>query len=377
MRRLRGTWLATVHILTGFPVGLCTAASTGLSLILSVGSVAPLRAVVNGCTAVQRSRFRALLGVSIPDVPGLQEASRRTSALWRQTAFHLLALPIGVGGAVLVATAWSLGLAFTAAIGYAGALPGRSAVLLLTVSGLLLLVVAGGLGRQMARFDSWVARRLLGPSAPEALAARLDELARSREQAVTAADAERRRIERDLHDGTQQRLVSLALTLGMARADLPEGAARDAVGQAHQEAKEALAELRGFVRGLHPAVLNDRGLDAALSGLVARLPQPVDLHVDVASRCPPVIEAIAYFVVSETLTNIARHARAGTVEVKVVRSGDRLRVTVTDDGVGGAEQQSGGGLRGLAQRAASVDGTLRIQSPPGGPTTVEVELPCG
>ena len=162
----------------------------------------------------------------------------------------------------------------------------------------------------------------------------------------------------------------------MARADLPDGPTRDAVGQAHDEAKEALSELRGFVRGLHPAARR-RGLDAALSGLVARSVQPVDLHVDVPARCPPVIEAIAYFVVSETLTNIARHARARHVRVAVVRDRDRLRVTVTDDGIGGAVIRAGGALHGLVQRAGSVDGTLALRSPPDGPTTVEVELPCG
>ncbi|MDR7274210.1 sensor histidine kinase [Catenuloplanes atrovinosus] len=371
---MRGVWLATVHSLTGLPAGLCTAVLAGCALPLSPVTVAPLRAVVRGATAMQRARFRALLGAEIPDVPGVRDATRRTTALWRQTAYHLLALPFGAAGAAVVTAAWSAGLAF-AGLSFTFATGVRGT--LLTAAGLALLVVAAALGRGVARLDAAVARRLLGPSPTEALAARLDELARSRSQAIEAADAERRRIERDLHDGTQQRLVSLALTLGMARAELPDGPARDAVGQAHEEAKATLAELRGFVRGLHPAVLDDRGLDAALSGLVVRLPQPVDLHVDVVPRCPAVIEAIAYFVVSESLTNIARHARATHVRVSVVRSRDRLRITVTDDGIGGAAARPGGGLHGLGQRAASVDGTLRVQSPPGGPTTVEVELPCG
>jgi signal transduction histidine kinase len=369
VRRLRDVWLATVHSLTGLPVGLCTAVLTGCALPLSLVSRRPLRAVVDWCTAVQRSRFLALRGVAIPDV-----SAPDVSALWRHTAYHLLSLPFGAAAAVLVGAAWSAGLAFA---GLAFTFTSGPAAVLLTAAGLALIMVAAALGWGLARLDSVIARRLLGPSPAEAFAARLDELARSRSQAVEAADAERRRIERDLHDGTQQRLVSLALTLGMARADLPDGPARDAVGQAHEEAKATLAELRGFVRGLHPAVLNDRGLDAALSGLVVRLPQPVGLHVDVVPRCPPVIEAIAYFVVSEALTNVARHARATRVDVEVVRRGDRLRITVTDDGTGGAAARDGGGLRGLAQRAASVDGSLRIQSPPGGPTIVEVELPCG
>jgi signal transduction histidine kinase len=139
---------------------------------------------------------------------------------------------------------------------------------------------------------------------------------------------------------------------------------------------EALAELREFVRGLHPAVLNDRGLDAALSGIVARAPLPIRLRVDVASGCSPSIEAVAYFVVSEALTNVAKHAHASHCEVTVERCSDRLRIVVSDDGEGGATPANGSGLLGLAQRAAAVDGTLTIDSPAGGPTRITVELPC-
>jgi signal transduction histidine kinase len=207
---------------------------------------------------------------------------------------------------------------------------------------------------------------------------RVDTLARSREGVVDAADAERRRIERDLHDGTQQRLVSLAMNLGMAKgalADAPEPARR-AVEEAHEEAKRALTELRGFIRGLHPAVLDDRGLDAALSGIAARAPLPVDVRVTVPRRCSPTVEAVAYFVVSEALTNVARHANATRAEIVVEQSEGRLRVVVRDNGQGGASADGGTGLRGLAQRVASVDGTLHIDSPAGGPTVVSAELPC-
>jgi signal transduction histidine kinase len=157
---------------------------------------------------------------------------------------------------------------------------------------------------------------------------------------------------------------------------LPESVRLD-IEQSHEQALAALAELRELVRGLHPAVLSDRGLDAALSGLVARAPYPVRLQVDVARRCPPDIEAIAYFTVSEALANVTKHARATCAEITVRRSGDRLRVTVTDDGSGGASLDSeGSGLHGLAQRAGTVDGWLRVDSPAGGPTTITVELPC-
>jgi signal transduction histidine kinase len=195
---------------------------------------------------------------------------------------------------------------------------------------------------------------------------------------VDAADLERRRIERDLHDGAQQRLVSLALNLGLARETLtgvPDDAMRVIV-EAHEEAKEALAELRTLIRGLHPAVLEDRGLDAALSGVAARVPLPVRLRVEVEPRASSTVEAVAYFVVSEALTNVVRHARAAEVDVEVARRGDLLRVTVRDDGAGGADPSAGTGLTGLARRVRSVDGAFRITSPAGGPTTVTVELPC-
>ena len=168
------------------------------------------------------------------------------------------------------------------------------------------------------------------------------------------------------------------MNLGMARenlTDLPE-AARQVIAEAHDEAKAALAELRSLVRGLHPAVLDDRGLDAALSGIAARAPLPVTLHVDVPRRASPTVEAVAYFVVSECLANIARHAAARRAEIDVRRAGDLLCIRISDDGVGGADPARGTGLGSLAQRARSVDGTMRIDSPAGGPTLITVELPC-
>jgi len=219
----------------------------------------------------------------------------------------------------------------------------------------------------------------LGPSRAEELEHRVEHLTQTRAGVVDAADAERRRLERDLHDGTQQRLVSLAMNLGMARAQAATTEeARRAIAEAHEEAKAALSELRDLIRGLHPAVLEDRGLDAALSGVVARMPIPVRLTVDGLDhrRPAPVIEAVAYFVVSEGLANIAKHAQASQAEVFVQRSGDRLHVIVTDDGVGGADPARGTGLAGLARRARSVDGTFEVSSPPGGPTMLTVDLPC-
>jgi signal transduction histidine kinase len=298
---------------------------------------------------------------------------------WRPTLHALTGLPVGLGtGAVL----FVVFLYIAGAWGDAPGLGAGAAIAAVAAAGLL---AAPWLGRGVSGVDVRVGRALLGPSRAAELTRRVESLSRSRVEIAAAADAERRRIERDLHDGAQQRLVSLAMNLGLARAtltDVPE-AARLAIEQAHDEAIQALAELREFVRGLHPAVLNDRGLDAALSGVVARAPLPVRLRVDVATRCSPSIEAIAYFVVSEALTNVTKHADAGHAAVTVQRAGDRLRIDVTDDGRGGAtvhtEDDSlagGSGLRGLAQRAAAVDGTLTVHSPPGGPTTITVELPC-
>jgi signal transduction histidine kinase len=247
----------------------------------------------------------------------------------------------------------------------------------LTVGGVVLLLLAPRATAGVAALDARVARALLGPSRAEQLEHQVEHLTQTRAGVVDAADAERRRLERDLHDGTQQRLVSLAMNLGMARAQATTAEeAQQAIADAHEEAKAALAELRNLVRGLHPAVLEDRGLDAALSGVAARMPIPVRLSVDLPRRPAPVIEAVAYFVVSEGLANIAKHAQASQAEVVVQRAGDRLHIIVTDDGAGGADPARGTGLAGLAKRAESVDGTFDISSPEGGPTMLTVDLPC-
>jgi signal transduction histidine kinase len=223
-----------------------------------------------------------------------------------------------------------------------------------------------------------IARALRGPSRRE-LARRVESLTASRTEVVHAADAERRRIERDLDDGTHQRLTSLAMNLGIARATLPDlpPPAREAFAQAHDEAKQALAELRELVRGMHPAVLDDRGLDAALSGIAAQASVPVRLRVTMSGRVAAPVEAVAYFVVAEALTNVAKHAFATRAEVTVERIANRLCVAVRDDGRGGVDPRRGTGLRRVAERVGSVDGTLLMQSPVGGPTAILVDLPCG
>lgn len=340
-------------------------------------------------TRVQTSRLAALLDIRLPG-PAVRRGlaqSLRSDVLWRQAAYHVAVGPgIALGG-LLTLGAWACGAGLLVLPCAAWALPATSPLNLgahpVTVTagwllGGLLLFVAPPLASAVARLDAAAARALLGPGRAHELQLRVDHLAVSRAALLAAADTERRRIERDLHDGVQQRLVALAMKLGIARATHPglTPELKDLLGEVHAEAKEALTELRDLVRGLHPAVLDEQGLDAALSGIAARAPFPVRLHVSAEGRAAPAIEAVAYFVVSEALANIAKHAQASRADVHLERHADVLRVTVVDDGIGGADPGRGTGLTGLTQRVSSVDGTLMISSPVGGPTEITVELPC-
>jgi len=401
-------WLTTVNILVGLWTGLLAfvvlawllPAALVLTPVFLVGI--PLLAfallVSRWFGALDRGRYRLVLGVDIPsphpdEKPDGSVVDRfrtllRTPARWREAGYGLLRFPLSAVEVVLVAAAWLLPLGGLTLPIYNWSLPhGGANLALFTVRSwwslalvfllsVLLLINAPRMVRWLGVADLAIARRLLGPD----LAARVDELERSRAAVVVSADEERRRIERDLHDGAQQRLVALAMQLGRARSRFttdPEGA-RALLDEAHNEAKLALAELRDLARGLHPAVLTDRGLDAALSGLAARAPIPVVVEVDPAAGAKPVpvVDAIAYFVVAEALTNVAKHARATRAAVVVRRLDGMLRVVVTDDGVGGADPALGTGLRGLADRVSGVDGRLHVDSPPGGPTVLTVELPC-
>ena len=357
-------------------------------------------------TQIHRHRLRTTAGIDIPPQPATQDGltvqglvtAVRSEATWRQLGYHLIAAPLLAIAAMVAACTWlaSLLLAleylWTWGLGperyfrqatypTGGAAhfphPGAPAGLFLTFAGIVGLFIAPWLTAGVAALDARAASMLLGPSRAEKLEHQVEHLTQTRAGAVDAADAERRRLERDLHDGTQQRLVSLAINLGMARINATTtDEAQRALAQAHEEAKAALAELRDLIRGLHPAVLEDRGLDAALSGVAARMPIPVRLSVDLPRRPAPVIEAVAYFVVSEGLANIVKHAQASQAEVVVQRAGDRLHIIVSDDGVGGADTTRGTGLAGLAKRAKSVDGAFDVFSPPGGPTLLSVDLPC-
>jgi signal transduction histidine kinase len=207
---------------------------------------------------------------------------------------------------------------------------------------------------------------------------RISSLEATRSGAVDSADARLRRIERDLHDGAQHRLAYIAMELGRARAKLAtEPDQVDALlAEAHDESKIAMRELRDLVRGIHPSVLSDRGLDAALSGLAERASVPVEIRGGIANRLPPAVETAAYYVVAETLTNVGRHSGATAAHVDLQRDGDELVIAIGDDGHGGARRVAGSGLDGLAQRVEALDGRLEVESPQGGPTTIVARLPC-
>jgi signal transduction histidine kinase len=222
-----------------------------------------------------------------------------------------------------------------------------------------------------------LARSLLGPNQTQELRARTEHLQASRARGVDAAEAERRRIERDLHDGAQQQLLAVAMDLGRARAKLETdpAAAEELIQQAHAGAKEAIAELRNLARGIYPAILTDRGLDAAISAVAARAEVPVAVEVDLPTRPPAAVESIAYFIVSEALTNVSKYARATAASVRITRDQNWIVVEVSDNGIGGATAAPGGGLAGLADRAAGIDGILTVNSPLGGPTVIRADLP--
>jgi len=403
----RRTWLATSYAVFGTVVGALGALVLALvlaSLALSftvVGALALLGATLVGARRLgraERARAEIFFGVTIAD-PHLptegkwwqRVVARATrSESWREVAYLVLLIPISVIGAVLVVAAWTGAAVFLLLPLYNPALANGGAHLFaLVIDTPPASVGAGLVGVGLALAAPWIARgvagaecrlatSLLGPSERAALATRVDELRARREQLFDVVEAERRRIERDLHDGAQQRLVALAMNLGMAKEkfDKDPVSARALMEEAHKEAKQAMVELRNLARGIHPAVLSDRGLDAALSSLAGRAPMPVAVDVRVTERPPAAIETTAYFVVAEALTNIAKHAGASRAAVTVARNNGHLTVEVTDDGIGGADASRGTGLAGLVDRVTAVDGHLRLSSPAGGPTVLTVELPC-
>jgi signal transduction histidine kinase len=421
------TWKETIHLLLNMPIGIATFTIiiTGLSVgfglaitLIGIPILFALLYVSRAMGTIERVRAALLLDADVPS-PYRPDPPRDTwwrvhvrratdPATWIELGYHLLLLPIGVTTFTIVVTFWTLGLSMFLLPLYAWTLPapinifdawvnvtvdnspllvdvtmthGRHWILdtplefaLLVLFGLVVLLVTPWVIHGLATVNRAIVRGMLGSDVTE----RVRALTASRSAAVDLAAEDRRRIERDLHDGVQQRLVTLAMDLGRAKEklDTDPNRAKELVDEAHEEAKRAITEVRDLARGIHPAVLTDRGLDAALSALAARSTIPVDVQVDVAKRPPASVETAAYFVVSEALTNVAKHANAMRANVTVRRTGDRLTIQVQDDGAGGAEIGEGTGLAGLRDRVGALDGELHLLSPEGGPTVLMVEIPC-
>lgn len=370
---------------------------TLIGIPLLVGMIVLAR----GYGGFQLQVVNAITGTSTPaPPPPTQQTWWRPAAVWervkdptawRAIVFHLAAFPLATVGFWLTAGTWFVLLAVVfwplqddmqefelgpvepwllERVGD-GALFDAAVMLLLAV----IAVVAGAAATGTAWVFERLARALLGPTGGQ----RVRQLEQQRDAAVDAADEQRRQTERNLHDGAQVHLTSLAMELGEVKEALSRGSdpadVADRVNTAHEHAKVALDDVRSLARGLHPAILSDRGLEPALSSLVARTAVPTDLHVDLPAHPPAALESLVYFTVAEALTNVAHHSGAGSAQVRVVASDGRLAAEVVDDGHGGADPTGGTGLDGLRSRADTVDGILTISSPPGGPTTVRLEVP--
>ena len=411
-------WRELLYAVAGIPLGVAGFALTvpflGAGTILTIslaGTVLGLVLLMTGLgiarlvSAAQRALAGGLLGERLPQLPPHRpahgalrrvDARLRDGAGWRAVAAAILGLPMAVAKYFAVLW-WAYGVfSVTSPVWWlmfrnhpAGthlspvhlgglAVQTWPGTWLAAVAGGAILLVAPWLVRGIVVPELWLLRRILGPGE---MAARVATLERSRSEVVNEAAALVRQIERNLHDGAQTRLVTLALHLGMARDKLAAGgpdevaAARDLVEAAHAGAKEALVELRDLSSGIHPPVL-DNGLGPALETLAADSAIPVRMTAHLIERPSPAIETIAYFSAAELLANAVKHSSANLIEVAAVSPpGGPFVLTVSDDGRGGADESDGSGLSGLRHRARTVDGTLTVTSPPGGPTTVTVELP--
>jgi len=399
---MAATWRANTFLLVSFPVGLATftflvtaiALGVGLAIIwVGVPILAGTLVASRWLARFERRRVGFALAEPVPS--GYRAPQRRgmlgwlrtaigDAATWKDLVWLLILMPLGIVGFTISISAWGTGLgllalpAWYSAVGDPGVDLGALRVDTLDEAwigipvGLVVLTLAVPLTRGAGIGLALLGRALLAPSERR----RVVELERTRAGAVDSQAAELQRIERDLHDGAQARLVALAMDLGMAQEKLDSDpvAARALVAGAHGEAKRALSELRDLSRGIYPAILTDRGLGPALSSIAARNPVEVALDVKLDDRLPAATEAAAYFVVVEALTNVAKHSGADHCRVRIVHRRDRLQLEVSDDGDGGADP-AGAGLTGLRQRVEALDGTLAVaEAHPG--TTIRAELPC-
>ncbi|WP_051851736.1 sensor histidine kinase [Streptomyces sp. NRRL F-5650] len=403
-------WRAAAYLVTGAVAGALTlvglVAAVALGSVLAVVLVGLPLLVLTALAGIpvarlERHRLRLVDRGPVPARPVRQPpatgpwpwlATRlRERATWRELGhavlFALVLWPLDAL-AVAFALAAPLSLAATPLL-MATAGGGEEAKVLkqwtvttwpaasgVAVLGLLLLALGGYALGLAAGARAELGRVLVGAPRGGDQEARVVELTRSRVRLVDAFEAERRRIERDLHDGAQQRLVALTMTLGLARLDAPPGPLADQLAKAHGEAGRALEELRELIHGIHPKVLADYGLPAAVADAADRSAVPVDVALEVPGRLPQAVEAAAYFVVREALANIGRHSGAGRAEISGGHRDGRLVLRVRDDGRGGADAAAGSGLTGLADRVSVLDGRLSLSSPPGGPTLLSVEIPC-
>ncbi|MGX6448558.1 sensor histidine kinase [Patulibacter sp. S7RM1-6] len=369
-----------------------------LVLVVGVPVAALASEVLRRCADLERWRVAVLTGTEIRARYRPTTGSPLARALavlrdprrWRDLAYLVVQFPLAVAGFVSTVTLWATALGLLAYPAYSWALPEDATVLmdaldldtlplalLATVAGIALIPVAYAGSRGLVLAEVALARVLLGDDRAT-LTARVSRLEETRAGVVEASAAELRRIERDLHDGAQARMVAVAMELGMAEERLerdPEGA-REMVRGARDETRRALSELRDLVRGIAPSVLADRGLPAAIASIAARAPVAAELDVELAERPPASVETAAYFVVAEALANAGKHATGTRAQVRVRRDGDDLVARVTDDGPGGAHPVAHGGLAGLHDRVAALDGVLAVTSPAGGPTVVEARIPC-
>ena len=401
--RLRRLGADALYLLLGLVMSIIvfTVWITGVTLSLSLGLLIigfPVVILTFACfrwlADLERLRAGLVLGERIPSAYRPAPADGRiVSRLkvaahdpqrWKDVAYLAVFSVVGFVWGIVWITLWGYALGSLTLPAWWWALPSDAEYMWFTIDsweksvgiaafGVVLLVLALLLQRPLAISQAQIARRLLAPS----LTARVAQLTETRAGAVDAATAELQRIERDLHDGAQARLVALAMDLGMAeeRFDRDPESARELVGEARLEAKRALAELRDLARGMRPSLLAERGLGPAIVALAARSPVPATAKVDVPATLPAAVETAAWFVVSEALANTAKHSGAAHAAIWLTQRDGQLNVEVVDDGSGGADP-SGTGLRGLAQRVAALDGSLEVHSPPGGPTVVRAVLPC-
>ena len=369
----------------------------GVGILLFCGVVWVTRRLAG----LQRRRVAAVLGEAVPSpyvpLPSRPLARARVlladPATWRDLAWLPCQFLAGVVGVWLGFGLWLAAVECLCAPALRALLPtgasvnpavlditGRSQPLtwLLVPVGVLLAVVAYRVPRHLIAAQTRLARWLLAPGQSARLAARVERLTATRAAAAGSAAAELRRVERDLHDGAQARLVGLTMHLGMAR-DVLDGdpaGAKTLLARAQADAGAALSELRDLVRGIHPPVLADRGLTGAVQALALTSPISTDLDLHLDRRPPAAVERAAYFAIAEALTNAVRHSTANRIGITITDNGRAVRITVRDDGQGGADPARGTGLRGIQRRLSIFDGTLHIISPPGGPTVLDMELPC-